>query len=340
MAPPVELCLILSLTVRGLFIGSYEKMREAAQEAERMGFHSLWQCDHFFSVNPKAYAEISGKGDPDADLSGAGKSGDDSGPVTIPLLDSWVAASALSRDTKTIRLGHLVNAVGYRPPALLARMAATLDVISGGRLEFGIGAGWLAPEYAAYGYPFPKPSDRIAQLAEAVQLIRRMWTDPAPSFQGEYFQIENAYCDPPPLQKPSPPVWIGGEGDKILEVAARYADGFNSRWWPPERFARRIPELAEICRAAGRDPELFRPSVMLMLIPEKNPADAEAERKNFAVVPDSGVIAGTPEECAARLEAYVKAGVRRILLTIPDVDKKPHRLQLAGEEILPALRGL
>jgi len=260
--------------------------------------------------------------------------------VAIPLLGSWVAVSALSRDTTTIRLGHLVNAVGYRPPALLGRMAATLDVISGGRLEFGIGAGWLAPEYASYGYSFPKPSERIAQLAEAVQLIRRMWTDPAPSFQGEYFRIENAYCDPPPLQKPAPSVWIGGEGDKILEVAARHADGFNSRWWPPERFARRIPELAEIRREAGLDPDLFRPSVMLMLIPERNPADAEAEWKNFTVVPDSGVIAGAPEECAARLEEYVKAGVRRILVTIPDVDKKPHRLQLAGEEILPALRGL
>ncbi len=260
--------------------------------------------------------------------------------MAIPLLGSWVAVSALSRDTTTIRLGHLVNAVGYRTPALLGRMAATLDVISGGRLEFGIGAGWLAPEYASYGYSFPKPSERIAQLAEAVQLIRRMWTDPAPSFQGEYFRIENAYCDPPPLQKPAPPVWIGGEGDKILEVAARHADGFNSRWWPPERFARRIPELAEIRREAGLDPDLFRPSVMLMLIPERNPADAETERKNFAVVPDSGVITGAPEECAARLEEYVKAGVRRILVTIPDVDKKPHRLQLAGEEILPALRGL
>ena len=333
MAPPVELGLILSLTVRGLFIGSYEKMREAAQEAERMGFHSVWQCDHFFSVNPKAYAEISGKGDPDADDSGG-----DAGPVTLPLLDSWVAISALARDTKTIRLGHLVNAVGYRNPALLGRMAATLDVISGGRLEFGIGAGWLKPEYDAYGYPFPKPSERVAQLAEAVQLIRRMWTEPAPSFEGEHFQIKNAYCDPPPLQKPSPPIWIGGEGDKILNVAARHADGFNSRWWPPERFAERIPELAETCREAGRDPEGFQPSVMLMLIPEKNPADAEAERKNFAVVPDSGVVAGSPEACAARLAAYVRAGVRRLLLTIPDVDKNPHRLQLAGEEILPALR--
>ncbi len=340
MTPPVELGLILSLTVRGLFVGSYEKMREAAQEAERMGFHSVWQCDHFFSIDPKAYAEISGKGDPDADESGGGESGAEAGPVTLPLLDSWVAISALARDTKTIRLGHLVNAVGYRPPALLGRMAATLDVISGGRLEFGIGAGWLEPEYRAYSYPFPKPSERIEQLGEAIQLIRRMWTDPAPSFEGKHFRIENAYCDPPPLQKPSPPIWIGGEGDKLLRTAALWADGFNARWWPPERFAERVPELREIRREAGGDPEALQPSVMLMLIPEKDPAAAAAERKNFAVVPDTGVIAGDPETCVRRLSAYVDAGVGRLLLTIPDVDKKPHRLRLAGEEIRPALAGL
>ena len=339
MAPPVELGLILSLTVRGLFIGSYEKLREAALEAERLGFHSVWQCDHFFSVDPKAYAEISGKGDPDADILG-GDAGGDAGPVTLPLLDSWVAISALSRDTKTIRLGHLVNCVGYRNPALLGRMAATLDVISGGRLEFGIGAGWLEPEYNSYGYPFPEPSVRVEQMSEAVQLIRRMWTEPAPSFRGKHFQIGNAYCDPPPLQKPSPPIWVGGEGDKLLAAAACHADGFNSRWWPPERFAERIPELAETCRQAGRDPEKFRPSVMLMLIPEKDAAVAEAARRSFAVVPDSGVIAGTPETCIQRLEAYVRVGVRRILLTIPDVDKKPYRLLLTGEEILPVLRDL
>ncbi len=335
MNPPVEIGLILSLTVRGLFIGDYEKMREAALAAERMGFHSVWQCDHFFSVNPKAYARISGKGDPDADT-GPG----DEGPVTLPLLDSWVAISALARDTKTIRLGHLVNAVGYRNPALLGRMAATLDVISGGRLEFGIGAGWLEPEYTSYNYPFPKPSVRVAQLAEAIQLIKRMWTDPAPTFEGEHFHIKNAYCDPPPLQKPHPPIWVGGEGRKILDVAARYANGFNSRWWPPERFAEQARYMEKTCREVGRDPAEVPPSLMVMVIPENDPAAAEAERANFAVVPDSGVIAGDPDTCIRRLGPYLEAGVRRLLLTIPFVDEKPERLRLAGEKILPALQNM
>ncbi len=336
MNQPVEVGLILSLTIRGLFVSSYDKLREVTQEAERMGFHSVWQCDHFFSVNPKAYAEISGKGDPSAE----GDSGGGDGPVTLPMLDPWVAISALARDTRTIRLGHLVNCVGYRHPAVLANMAATLDVISGGRLEFGIGAGWLEPEYRTYGFPFPKASVRIAQLEEAVQLIRRMWTDPAPRFEGDHYRIENGYCDPPPLQKPHPPIWIGGEGKKLLAAAAKYADGFNSRWWPPKTFVERRPEIEAVCRRAGRDPGELRPSLMIMLIPEKDPAAAGAERKRFAVVPDTGVIAGDPETCVRRLAEYVKVGVRRLLVTIPDVDKKPERLRLAGEEILPALRGV
>jgi probable F420-dependent oxidoreductase len=334
MNPPVEIGLILSLTVRGLFIGDYDKMRETVLEAERMGFHSVWQCDHFFSVNPKAYAEISGKGDPDADT------GSEEGPVTLPMLDSWVAFSALARDTKTIRLGHLVNCVGYRPPALLARMAATLDVISGGRLEFGIGAGWLEPEYRAYNYPMPKASVRIEQLAEAIQLAKCMWTEPAPTFEGAHFQIRNGYCNPPPLQKPHPPIWVGGEGRKILDVAARHANGFNSRWWTPERFVEQAGYTEESCRAVGRDPAEVTPSLMTMLIPDTDPAAAHAERENFAVVPDSGVIAGDTDTCIERLRDYLKVGVRRILLTIPFVDEKPERLRMAGEEILPALMNM
>ncbi|MDA0999701.1 MAG: LLM class flavin-dependent oxidoreductase [bacterium] len=335
MAPsPIEFGLILSLTIRGLFIGDYESLLAVARKAEGMGFHSLWQCDHFFSVNPKAYAEISGKGDPSADAGG------DAGPVTLPMLDSWVAISALARDTKTIRLGHLVNCVGYRSPTLLARMGATLDIISGGRFELGIGAGWLEPEYRSYGFPFPKASVRIAQLAEAIQIIRRMWTDAAPTFEGEHFQVKNAYCDPPPLQKPHPPIWVGGEGKKLLAEAARHADGFNSRWLPPEGFTERLQNIAAVCEKAGRNPAEVRPSLMTMVIPDRNEGAAAGERKRFAVVPDSGVIAGPPEACIERLGKYIEAGVRRILVTIPDVDKVPERLELMGREILPAVRAM
>ncbi|MFP6889279.1 MAG: TIGR03619 family F420-dependent LLM class oxidoreductase, partial [Nitrospinota bacterium] len=204
----------------------------------------------------------------------------ESSPID-PLLEVWTTLSALARDTERLRLGASVLAVGYRNPALLAKMTATLDVISGGRVEMGIGAGWVEAEYRAYGYEFPKASVRIAQMEEAIRIMKCMWTEPEPTFEGAHFRIERAYCNPPPLQKPHPPIWVGGEGPKVLGVAARYADGFNARYWPPERFTERAEELAAGCRAAGRDPEEFRSSVMVLIVPEKDPARAEAERRNF-----------------------------------------------------------
>jgi probable F420-dependent oxidoreductase len=309
-------------------------MRVVAQEAERLGFHSLWLCDHFFALPPgdrrkEQIREIPSRAEAERESAS---------PPTQPLLEAWTALSALSRDTERIRLGPCVLAVGYRNPALLAKMAATLDVISGGRLEMGIGAGWIEAEYRAYGYAFPKPSARIAQMEEAIHIMKRMWTDPEPTFAGTYFQIERAYCEPPPVQKPHPPIWIGGEGPKVLGAAARLAEGFNARYWPPERFAERAGELTAACREAGRDPASLRPSVMVLLIPERDPGEAEAERRNFPATPDSGVIAGDPAACIERLRAYLRAGVRRILVSIPNVDKRPGRLRLAGEVILPALR--
>lgn len=330
MGQPLEAGLFLSLTMKGLFIGSYDRMREVALEAEGLGFHSVWVGDHFFTLAPEAYARQAGfaaRGRPE-----------EAPPASRPLLEMWTALAALARDTRRIRLGTGMLCVSYRNPALVAKMAATLDVISAGRLELGIGAGWLESEYRAYGYPFPKASVRIAQMEEAVQIIRRMWTEPAPSFNGRHFQIENAICDPPPRQKPGPPIWIGGEGPRVLQAACRWADGFNARWWPPERFAERAPELAAASRAAGRDPETLRPSVMLMLIPERDRARAEAERRSYAAVPEAGVIAGDPETCARRVAEYVRAGVRRILFTIPNVAERPERLRLAGEEVLRAVR--
>jgi len=333
--PPVEIGLILALTTQGLAIRSYETMRAVAREAERLGFHSLWLCDHFFTLPPGR-----GRRERIREVPSRAEAGREAvAPPTQPLLEVWTALTALSRDTQRIRLGPSVLAVGYRHPALLAKMAATLDVISGGRFEMGIGAGWIEAEYKAYGYAFPSASARIAQMEEAVEIMKRMWTEPEPAFAGAHYRIERAYCDPPPVQKPHPPIWIGGEGPKVLGVAARHADGFNARYWPPERFAERAGELAAACRDAGRDPAALRASVMLLLIPERDPAEAEAERGNFPATPDSGVIAGTPAACVERLRAYIAAGVRRILVSIPNVDQRPERLRLAGEVILPALRG-
>lgn len=330
MKPPVEVGLILALTTEGLAVRSYEPMSAFAQEAEQLGFHSVWLCDHFFTLppgGPRQERIRQAMGQPLEP---------ESSPVE-PLLESWTTLSALARDTKRIRLGQSVLAVGYRNPALLAKMAATLDVISGGRIEMGIGAGWVEAEYRAYGYEFPKASVRIAQMEEAIRIMKCMWCEPEPTFEGAHYRIERAYCNPPPIQQPHPPIWIGGEGPKVLGVAARHANGFNARYWPPERFAARAGELAEGCREAGRDPAELRSSVMVYVVPDKDPARAEAERLEFPSTPDSGFIAGNPAYCIERLRAYIDAGVRRLLVSIPNLDKNPERLRLAGEEILPAL---
>jgi probable F420-dependent oxidoreductase len=255
----------------------------------------------------------------------------------MPLLECWTALAALARDTRRLRLGTSVLCNSYRLPSVLAKMGATLDVISGGRLELGLGAGWLEKEYRAYGIPFPKIGERIAQLDEGVEIIRRMWTHPRPTFQGRHYSIEDAVCDPPPVQRPHPPIWIGGEGDKVHRVAARAADGVNVRWWSPERIADRAGFLDAACRASGRDPRTLARSVTALLIVDEDRARMEATRRRFAAIPATGHVAGTPDQCIARIRRYVDCGVRHFLFTIPDVASSGS-LELAGRVVLPALR--
>ena len=331
MSSRVEFGLIMALTIRGLAVGNFEDMKSVAQEAEKLGFDSVWLCDHFLTLAPDSYAK-------DAGFDAAGASGG-VGSGSIPLLETWTALSALSQATKKLRLGTSVLSNSYRIPSVLAKMGATLDHISGGRLDLGLGAGWMQEEYEAYGIPFPRASVRIAQMEEAMQLIRKMWTEPHPTFEGAHYAIKGAVCDPPPVQRPSPPIWIGGEGEKVLRVAARHADGFNARWWPPERYLERKEEIDAHCEEAGRDPEGLRRSLMCLLLPSHDRARVEAEKKRFAAIPETGIIAGAPRECADRMMEYVDAGVRHFLYTIPDVAGMD-ALRLAGEEVLPLVRRL
>jgi probable F420-dependent oxidoreductase len=321
--------LILALTIRGLAISSYDAMRRVAAQAEAAGFDSVWLCDHFLTLAPDAYVEDAGiaRGDtPRAD-----------GERSMPLLECWTALSALARDTTRVRLGTSVLCNSYRHPSVLAKMGATLDVISGGRLDLGLGAGWFEREYRAYGIPFPRIGERIAQLDEAVDVIRAMWTETRPTFTGKHYAIDDAVCEPPPLQRPRPPIWIGGEGDRVHRVAARAADGVNVRWWSPERIVARTAFLGAACREYGRDPAALRRSVTALLVLDRDAHRVDATRGRFAAIPADGHIAGTPDRCIARLREYLAAGVRHVLLTIPDVASSA-ALELAAREVLPALR--
>ncbi len=323
--------LILALTIRGLAVTSYEEMRRVASLAEELGFDSIWLCDHFLTLAPDAYVE-------DAGIAGGGASEARARETrSMPLLECWTTLSALARDTRRLRLGTSVLCHSYRAPSVLAKMAATLDVISGGRLDLGLGAGWFEQEYRAYGIPFPRIGERIDQLAEGVEIIRRMWMEPRARFQGRHYAIDGAICDPPPLQRPHPPIWIGGEGDRVHRLAARAADGVNVRWWGPSQIAGRSAYLDAACREFGRDPSALQRSVTALLIAEHDAGRAAAARERFAGIPGEGHVAGTAEQCVARLRQYVEAGVRHFLFTIPDVASSAG-LELAGRQVLPALR--
>jgi len=331
MPPDLHVGLILALTIRGLAVTSYEEMRRAAALAEELGFDSIWLCDHFLTLAPDAYGEDAGI------ARDGGRANREEETRSMPLLECWTALSALARDTRRLRLGTSVLCHSYRAPSVLAKMAATLDVISGGRLDLGLGAGWFEQEYRAYGIPFPRIGERIDQLTEGVEIIRRMWTEARPRFQGRHYAIDGAICDPRPLQRPHPPIWIGGEGDRVHRLAARAADGVNVRWWGPSQIAERGAYLDAACREVGRDPRALARSVTVLLIAERDAGRAAATRERFAGIPGEGHVVGTPEQCVARIRQYVATGVRHFLFTIPDVAASAG-LELAGRQVLPALR--
>jgi probable F420-dependent oxidoreductase len=250
--------LILALTVNGLAVSSYPDMVNVAQTAEQYGFDSVWLCDHFLTISPDDYVK-------DAGIAADSEGGQSAPPRSLPLLEGWTALTALARDTTRLRLGTSVLCNSYRHPSVLAKMAATLDVNSAGRLDLGLGAGWFEREFDAYGIPFPSVRDRVSALAESLEVIRAVWTEPNPTYAGEFYTLNGAICNPPPVQQPHPPLWVGGEGDRVQRIAAKSAQGLNVRWWSPQQVTQRRSFLAQACESAGRDPESLRLSVTVLL---------------------------------------------------------------------------
>ena len=217
---------------------TYEAMLRVWREAdEHPAFEHAWLFDHF--------APIQG------DLDG-------------PCYEGWTLLSALAAQTSRLRLGIMVTGNTYRHPAVLAHMAATLDVISGGRLDFGIGAGWNEYEHESMGIPLYKPGERIRRLGEACEIIKRLFTQRLTDFDGRYYQLRQARCEPKPIQKPYPPFVIGGGGEQLtLRIAARYADIWNSTGGDVDTFRHKVKVLHEHCAAEGRDPREIELSVQL-----------------------------------------------------------------------------
>ncbi|GLV59321.1 LLM class F420-dependent oxidoreductase [Dictyobacter sp. S3.2.2.5] len=233
---------------------------------------------------------------------------------TDPYLESWTLLAALAARTQRLRLGIMVTDNTYRHPALLAKMAATIDIVSHGRLNVGLGTGWSEQEHHAYGIALPPAGERVHRLDEACELMHRLWTRPVANFEGRYYQLHDAYCEPKPIQKPRPPFVIGAEGERTLRVVARHADIWDCSVNTPEEYRQKSAILDHACAAIGRDPATIEHSRHVSVDPSDLHAAYEETRAFIEVgatyiiyhvpVPDpQGILQRLAEEVAAPLRA-------------------------------------
>ncbi|HZR43809.1 MAG TPA: TIGR03560 family F420-dependent LLM class oxidoreductase [Ktedonobacteraceae bacterium] len=213
-----------------------------------------------------------------------------------PCLDGWTLLTALAAQTRRLRLGLMVASNANQTPAQLAKRAATVDIISHGRLEFGIGAGGVEREHEAYGTDFFPTGERIRRLGEACEIIRRMWTEPVVNFEGRYYQLRQTYCEPKPVQKPTPPFVIGGVGEQLtLRIVAQHADAWNYPLFPlgtVEEFQHKNRVIDEYCAAIGRDPATLARSVQFIINPRENPATIRQFVQGFIAAGATHIVLG------------------------------------------------
>ncbi|GAC1564866.1 MAG: LLM class F420-dependent oxidoreductase [Ktedonobacteraceae bacterium] len=277
-------------------VEAYETMTRVAREAEALNYHSIWLYDHFHTV-PTPTQEVT--------------------------FECWTSTAALARDTKRVRIGQMVTCNSYRNPALLAKMASTVDTLSHGRLDFGIGAGWYEDEYRAYGYAYPDTRARLGRLREAIQVILSMWTQDEASFEGTYYQVRGAINQPKGVQKPHIPLLIGGGGEKVtLRLVAQYADACNIGG-DIATIKHKLAVLKQHCDELGRDYNSIRRTILI-----DDCAIAETEEKAIAKLTSeqrdnleslrSTELIGTPAMIRQRLAEYEEAGIQEVIVRFVD----------------------
>jgi F420-dependent oxidoreductase-like protein len=262
----------------------FDHIVEQAQAAEAAGFSLVTVMDHLYQI-PGV------------------------GPVTDPMLESWMSLAALARETTRVRLGTLVTGVTYRNPAFLAKTATTLDVISGGRAIFGLGAAWNEQEHVGYGYEFPPIGERMDRLDEALTIARAMFTEDRPTFTGRHYRIDQALNVPRPIQPGGPRIMVGGGGEqRTLKIAAKHAD--MTHWFPLglETLRHKTEVLEGHCEAIGRDPSTIERTMATPVMVAATEADARAFVDRLPPERRPYVRAGTPEQMAEELRPYLDAG--------------------------------
>jgi len=258
---------------------------ETAMAAEKAGFESLWSSDHFF-IRPEA--------------------------VDVNCLEAWTVLTAVAVATKRLRVGAMVTSQSYRNPVLHAKIAASLDHISGGRAYFGIGAGWKEVEYKAYDITFPRPGKRVRQLEEAIIIAKKLWTEPKADYQGRYYSVNDCVFMPKPVQSPLP-VLVGGMGTRLLKVSARHADAVNFAWNTPlDTYEERLAVLAGHCDEVGRDYDSIRKSAGLHIALEGVESGEKAPYMRYTG--ERVWERKTPEEAAEFIGGYVDLGVDHFVI--------------------------
>jgi F420-dependent oxidoreductase-like protein len=296
------------------FGASWTEAKEIALLADEMGIDSVWAADHFLGVG-----------------------GDDP-------LEAWTEMSAVAAITQRVEVGFLVLCNNYRSPALLAKMAATFDHISDGRLILGYGAGWFDQEYEAYGYEFPNIRTRLDQLEEAIEILKKMWTEDATTFHGFHYHVENARCLPKPARKPHPPILIGGGGEKVLlRLVARFADIWNNMGIHHRDVTTKLAILKAHCEKVGRDAAEIE--ISQQTLGAIGSSKEEARRNTEALHNELGFLSGAPELCltgtpdelVARIKRNVDLGITTFIISFGR-HAGEKALTLFAREVIPAFR--
>ncbi|MGH2655158.1 MAG: LLM class flavin-dependent oxidoreductase [Actinomycetota bacterium] len=314
---------------------SWEGLVTAARRAESLGFDSAWISDHFF-------LSLARYGGPDE-------------PYGSP--EALTALAGLAAVTDRIRLGTLVLCAGFRHPAILAKSAVTIDLLSEGRLDLGLGAGWYEDEYRAFGYRVV--GERFEVLEETVEVLSLLFGEKEPvTWEGRHYSLDEAYCRPRPAQRPGPPLWVGGKGGpRLARLVARRADGWNTVWaWTPEDYADRVRVLEEACERHDRDPATVRRSVGLYALVGEDERDLDARWRALQRWTPGGALngsalgswgrdklVGTPDRVVERLAAFAALGVEELIVSVgslPFAVFDDDAVEVFARAVLPAAREL
>jgi F420-dependent oxidoreductase-like protein len=295
-------------------VQAYEAMTNIGKVAEAIGFDSIWVYDHFHTTPT---------------------------PEIETCFEAWTCTAGLSRDTQRVRIGQMVTCNGYRNPALLAKIASTVDVMSHGRAICRLGAGWYEHEWRAYGYGFPETPERMRMFREGVEIVVRMLTDEKASFQGRYYTIDGAINEPKGVQRPHLPLWLGGGGEQVtLKLVAQWADGCNFGGGDPAVIRQKLAVLRGHCEALGRDYNTITHSTSLniyLLEDGEDPDQATAQARGNTPLEDyrRGTFVGTVAQVTERLQQVVEAGADYIITYFPRVAYDQSRLRRFAAEVMP-----